>query len=189
MRPSGTRRPGFGVRDALMPFTAPALVAKAAIERLAAPPAGPAASAVSMSTAPATPTMVRALRTDDLLNGLERVGLLKYRLRRSTAPGARISAHFRHKGVTKARGYHELVTELTPEERARLAELAYYEPPEPVRHEPRFPFLRKLFAPFLALGALLLKFGGVLLKGKFLLSMFVSAALYVWWEAGGLASA
>ncbi len=82
------------------------------------------------------------------------------------------------------------MTELTPEERARLAELAYYEPPEPVRHEPRFPFLRKLFAPLLALGALIVKFGGVLLKGKFLLSMFVSAGLYVllggWWIGIGL---
>jgi Zn-dependent protease len=82
------------------------------------------------------------------------------------------------------------VTELTPEERARLAELAYYEPPEPVRHEPRFRLLRKLFAPLLALGALALKFGGVLLKAKFLLSMFVSAALYVllggWWVGIGL---
>ena len=72
------------------------------------------------------------------------------------------------------------VSELTPEERARLAELTYYEQPEPVRHEPRFPFLRKLAAPFVALGALLLKFGGVLLKFKFLFSMFVSAAFYVW---------
>jgi len=72
------------------------------------------------------------------------------------------------------------VTELTPEERARLAELAYYEPPEPVRPEPRFPLLRKLAAPFLAIGALFVKFGGVLLKFKFLFSMFVSAAFYVW---------
>ena len=72
------------------------------------------------------------------------------------------------------------VSELTPEERARLAELTYYEPPQPVHHEPRFPFLRKLAAPFIALGALLLKFGGVLLKFKFLFSMFVSAAFYVW---------
>ncbi|HEY7148628.1 MAG TPA: site-2 protease family protein [Gaiellaceae bacterium] len=72
------------------------------------------------------------------------------------------------------------MTELTPEERARLAELSYYEPPEPVRHEPRFPFLRKLLGPFIALGALLLKFGGVLLKFKFLFSIFVSAAFYVW---------
>ena len=72
------------------------------------------------------------------------------------------------------------MTELTPEERARLAELAYYEPPEPVRHEPRFPLLRKLAAPLLAIGALAVKFGGVLLKFKFLFSMFVSAAFYVW---------
>jgi Zn-dependent protease len=72
------------------------------------------------------------------------------------------------------------VTELTPEERARLAELAYYEhQPEPVKHEPRFPVLRKLAAPLIALGALLLKFGAVLLKFKFLLSMFVSAGFYV----------
>ena len=72
------------------------------------------------------------------------------------------------------------VSELTPEERAKLAELAYYEPPEPVRHEPRFPFLRRLAGPFIALGALVLKFGGVLLKFKFLFSIFVSAAFYVW---------
>ena len=73
------------------------------------------------------------------------------------------------------------VTELTPEERQRLAELAYYEPPEPVRHEPRFPLLRKLLGPFVAVGALLLKFGGVLLKGKFFFSIFISAAFYVWY--------
>ena len=72
------------------------------------------------------------------------------------------------------------MTELTPEERARLAELAYYEPPEPVRHERRFPLLRKRAAPLIAIGALAVKFGGVLLKFKFLLSMFVSAAFYVW---------
>jgi Zn-dependent protease len=72
------------------------------------------------------------------------------------------------------------MTELTPEERARLAELAYYEPPQPVRHEPRLPLLRKLAAPLIAIGALAVKFGGVLLKFKFLLSMFVSAAFYVW---------
>ena len=73
------------------------------------------------------------------------------------------------------------VSELTPEERAKLAELAYYEAPEPVRHESRFPFLRKLAGPFIALGALLLKFGGVLLKFKFFFSIFISAAFYVWY--------
>ena len=77
-------------------------------------------------------------------------------------------------------GYHESVTELTPEERARLAELAYYEEPQPVKHEPRFPLLRKLAAPLIAVGALVVKFGGVALKFKFLFSMFVSAAFYVW---------
>jgi Zn-dependent protease len=71
------------------------------------------------------------------------------------------------------------MTELTPEERARLAELAYYEPPEPVKHEPRFPLLRKLIAPLIAVGALAIKFGGVLLKAKFLWSMFISAGFYI----------
>jgi Zn-dependent protease len=72
------------------------------------------------------------------------------------------------------------MTELTPEERARLAELTYYEPPEPVKHEPRFPLPRKLAAPLIAVGALAIKFGGVLFKAKFLWSMFISAAFYVW---------
>lgn len=72
------------------------------------------------------------------------------------------------------------VSELTPEERARLAELAYYEPPEPIRHEPRFPLLRKLIAPLIALGALFIKFGGVIFKAKFLWSMLISAGFYVW---------
>src|SRR4029453_3105256 len=72
------------------------------------------------------------------------------------------------------------MTELTPEERQRLAELSYYEPPEPVRHEPRFPLLRKLLAPLVAVGAFLLKFGAPLLKFKFLFSIFISAAFYVW---------
>jgi len=40
--------------------------------------------------------------------------------------------------------------------------------------------LKKLWAPLAALGALLVKFGAVLLKAKFLLSMFASAAVYVW---------
>jgi Zn-dependent protease len=73
------------------------------------------------------------------------------------------------------------VSQLTPEERAALHYYDEYEPPEPVRHEPRFPLLRKLLAPFLALGALAVKFGGVLLKFKFVFSMFVSAAFYVWY--------
>jgi Zn-dependent protease len=88
---------------------------------------------------------------------------------------------FRHRVVSGGRRYHELVTELTPEERARLAELAYYEPPQPVRHEPRFPMLRKAAGPFVALGALLAKFGGLLFKAKFFFSIFISAGLYVWY--------
>jgi Zn-dependent protease len=94
--------------------------------------------------------------------------------------GTGLSAHFRPRVDTRPPGYDESVTELTPEERARLAELAYYEEPQPVKHEPRFPLLRKLAAPFVAIGALLVKFGGVLLKAKFLFSMFISAAFYVW---------
>src|SRR3954466_5075268 len=41
-------------------------------------------------------------------------------------------------------------------------------------------FFRKLWAPIAAIGAFLAKFGFVLLKFKFLFSMFVSAAVYVW---------
>jgi Zn-dependent protease len=73
------------------------------------------------------------------------------------------------------------MSQLTPEERAALLRYEEYEPPEPVRHEPRFPLLRKLVAPLIALGALLLKFGGVLLKFKFFFSIFVSAAFYIWY--------
>jgi Zn-dependent protease len=40
--------------------------------------------------------------------------------------------------------------------------------------------LRKILAPLAAIGAFLAKFGVVLLKFKFLFSMFVSAAFYVW---------
>jgi Zn-dependent protease len=73
------------------------------------------------------------------------------------------------------------VSELTPEERAALRYYEEYEGPEPVRHEPRFPLLRKLLGPLIAAGALLVKFGGVLLKGKFFFSIFISAAFYVWY--------
>jgi Zn-dependent protease len=60
--------------------------------------------------------------------------------------------------VKETPGYHETVTQLTPEERAELAYYAGYEPPEPVKHEPRFRILRKLAAPFILLGVLLAKF-------------------------------
>src|SRR5215210_964813 len=55
------------------------------------------------------------------------------------------------------------MSELTPQERAELSYYAGYEPPEPVRPEPRFRLLRKLAAPLVALGALLAKFKFLLL--------------------------
>jgi Zn-dependent protease len=67
------------------------------------------------------------------------------------------------------------VSQLTPEERAELAYYAGYEPPEPVRHEPRFRILRKLAAPFVLLGALLLKFKFIL-AAVFKLKIFTTSA-------------
>ena len=54
-----------------------------------------------------------------------------------------------------------------------------YEPIQPRGFDWR-GFFRKLWAPIAAIGAFLAKFGVVLLKFKFLFSMFVSAAVYVW---------
>ena len=54
-----------------------------------------------------------------------------------------------------------------------------YEPIQPQGSDWR-GFFRKLWAPIAAIGAFLAKFGVVLLKFKFLFSMFVSAAVYVW---------
>ncbi len=52
---------------------------------------------------------------------------------------------------------------------------------EPIQPEPGWKsLLRKLWAPIAAAIGLLVKFGAVLLKFKFLFSMFVSAAVYVW---------
>jgi len=73
------------------------------------------------------------------------------------------------------------VSQLTPDERAALLRYDEYEPPQPVRHEPRFRLLRRLLAPFVAIGFLLVKFGGVLFKAKFFFSIFISAAFYVWY--------
>src|SRR5207244_4758016 len=39
---------------------------------------------------------------------------------------------------------------------------------------------RKIWAPLAAVGAFLAKFGGLIFKGKFFFSIFVSAAVYVW---------
>src|SRR6266487_6447038 len=54
-----------------------------------------------------------------------------------------------------------------------------YEPVQPRGTDWRGLF-RRLWAPIAAIGAFLAKFGVVLLKFKFLFSMFVSAAVYVW---------
>ena len=54
-----------------------------------------------------------------------------------------------------------------------------YEPIQPRGTDWRGLF-RRLWAPIAGIGAFLAKFGVVLLKFKFLFSMFVSAAVYVW---------
>jgi Zn-dependent protease len=54
-----------------------------------------------------------------------------------------------------------------------------YEPVQPRGTDWRGLF-RKLWAPIAAVGAFLAKFGAILLKAKFLFSMLVSAAVYVW---------
>src|SRR6266511_314920 len=54
-----------------------------------------------------------------------------------------------------------------------------YQPVHPRGTDWRGVF-KKLWAPIAAIGAFLVKFGAVLLKFKFLFSMFVSAAFYVW---------
>jgi Zn-dependent protease len=52
---------------------------------------------------------------------------------------------------------------------------------EPIQPEPGWKSVaRKVWAPVAALIGLVVKFGAVLLKFKFLFSMFVSAAVYVW---------
>src|SRR5918911_2449209 len=64
-----------------------------------------------------------------------------------------------------------------------------YEPVQPRGTDWR-GLLRKLWAPIAAIGAFLAKFGAVLLKFKFLFSMFVSFGAYLllgpWWFALGL---
>jgi Zn-dependent protease len=80
-------------------------------------------------------------------------------------------------GGARGRGYDELVSQLyTPPELE--PDFRDYEPIQP---EPGWKSLaRKIWAPIAALAGLLVKFGAVLLKFKFLFSMFVSAAVYVW---------
>jgi Zn-dependent protease len=47
-------------------------------------------------------------------------------------------------------------------------------------HRPVRDFLRRIWAPIAALGAALAKYGAFLFKAKFLFSIFVSAAVYIW---------
>lgn len=54
-----------------------------------------------------------------------------------------------------------------------------YEPIQPRGTDWR-GLLRRIWAPLIAVGALLIKFGGFIFKGKFFVSIFVSAAVYVW---------
>jgi len=76
-------------------------------------------------------------------------------------------------------------------------ELEPYQPPEPYReYEPIQPepgwknTLRRVWAPIAAAGAALYKYGVILFKAKFLLSIFISFDFYVWlggvWFAVGL---
>jgi Zn-dependent protease len=106
--------------------------------------------------------------------------------------------HIRHGFDAKGRSYDASVSQLSPEpqSRDRRSELGYdldyayrpYEPTDigPVKHEPRFRILRKLFAPFIFLGVMLWKFKFVLaavFKFKIFTtsaSMLVSLAAYAW---------
>jgi Zn-dependent protease len=86
-------------------------------------------------------------------------------------------AHRTEPGVAFFRRYDEFVSQLSPRPELEPDFRDY----EPIHPEPGWKiFLRKLWAPIVGLGAFLAKFGVVLLKFKFLFSMFVSAAIYVW---------
>ena len=83
----------------------------------------------------------------------------------------------RHAGHEFFRRYDECVSQLSPRPELEPDFRDY----EPIHPEPGWKsFARKLWAPLVAIGAFLAKFGVVLLKFKFLFSMFVSAAVYVW---------
>jgi Zn-dependent protease len=72
------------------------------------------------------------------------------------------------------------VSQVTPGlEPEQLPDFRDYEPVQPRGTDWR-GLLRRLWAPIAALGAFLAKFGAVLFKFKFLFSMLVSAAVYVW---------
>jgi Zn-dependent protease len=87
-------------------------------------------------------------------------------------------------GVLQGRGYDESVSQVTPgidpgEPPELPRDFRDYEPIQP-RGTDWKGLARKAWAPLAAIGAFLAKFGVVLLKFKFLFSMFVSAAVYVW---------
>src|SRR2546425_5152864 len=66
------------------------------------------------------------------------------------------------------------MSQLTPEERQELL-YSGYEPPEPVRPEPRFRFLRKLFAPVAVAIGFAIKFGAFAFK---FFGIFISVGAY-----------
>jgi Zn-dependent protease len=56
-----------------------------------------------------------------------------------------------------------------------------FEQYQPVReHRPFRNLLKRIWAPIVAIGAALAKYGAFLLKAKFLLSIFISAGVYIW---------
>ena len=135
-----------------MPFTAPALRANELTVWRAASPTDETVSTARTSAG----TTSRVVRKENLRSRV----VVSLSTGRCDPMGLSVSGstRFRPKGDSEGRGYHESVSQLTPEEQAELAYYAGYEPPEPVRHEPRFRILRKLATPFVLLGALLLKF-------------------------------
>ena len=74
----------------------------------------------------------------------------------------------------------QITPQLDPNEPPELPrDFRDYEPVQPRGTDWR-GLARKAWAPLAAIGAFVAKFGAVLLKFKFLFSMFVSAAIYVW---------
>jgi Zn-dependent protease len=167
-----------------MPFTAPALWANELTVRRAACPTEETVRAAR--TSPRATSKV--VRKENLRSRV--VTLLNTGRGEETGLGVKGSTRFRPKGDSKGRRYHEPVSQLTPEERAELAYYSGYEPPEPVRHEPRFRILRKLATPFVLLGALFLKFKFLFLAifkiklfttaGTMLVSVGAYALLWGW---------
>lgn len=66
------------------------------------------------------------------------------------------------------------MSQLTPEEREALEYYSYGEP-QPIRHEPRFRLLRRLFAPIAVAVGLAIKFGAFTFK---FFGIFISVAAY-----------